>query len=416
MSALFTKRSKRVIAYLVPALVLLLISTAPLHAQKKTKGELEKRKKEIQQDIENTKELLQQTKAKKKESLFTIMIVNKKIAAREELISTISSQIGLLNRQIAETNKNITDLQTDLKKLKDDYAKMIYNAYRNRDQYSRLMFVFAASNFNQAFMRLKYLQQYSEYRHKQAEQIEQKQKELSEKLKELEVRKTEKRELLGSEQSEKEVLSKEKSEKEDVLTGLQSKEKQIKTDLDKKKKDAEKLQQAIIVIIKEEIEKANAADRSKPASTKLVLTPEAQQLSTSFSSNHGKLPWPVIQGVVIDRFGPHPHPTMPDITINNNGVDIATSKGALARSVFDGEVTGVVNIPGAGKVIIIRHGEYLSVYSNLNDVYVKTGDKIKTKQNIGTILFDDEDAKTELHIEIWKGQTNLDPEDWLYRN
>lgn len=386
----------------------------PVFAQKQSKTDLEEKKKKLQQDIEYTNQLLSETKKNKKLSLNQLLTLNKKLSDRQELINTISGQIFLLNRRINETNKNIAALQTELKKLKDDYAKMIYNAYRNRDEYSRLMFIFASTNFNQAYIRLKYLQQYSEYRHKQAEQIELKQKELNEKLQELEVRKTEKRELLGSQENEKEVLTKEKSEKEEVLTELQSKEKQLKADLEKKKKDAEKLQQAIMRIIKEEIEKANA-DRSKP-SNKLVLTPEAQQLSSSFSNNRGKLPWPVIQGVIIDRFGPHPHPSMPEITISNNGVDIATSKGALARGVFDGEVTGVVNIPSSGHVVIVRHGEFLSVYANLKEVYVKTGDKIKTKQNIGSILLDEEDGKTELHIEIWKGQTKLDPEEWLYRN
>lgn len=395
--------------------VLCLAIAVPAFAQKQSKTDLEEKKKKLQQDIELTNQLLSETKKSKKLSLNQLLTLNKKLSDRQELINTISGQIFALNRRISETNKNITELQAELKKLKDDYAKMIYNAYRNRDEYSRLMFIFASTNFNQAYIRLKYLQQYSEYRHKQAEQIELKQKELNEKLQELEVRKTEKRELLGSQESEKEALTKEKSEKEEVLTELQSKEKQLKADLDKKKKDAERLQQAIMRIIKEEIEKANS-DKSRSAGTKLVLTPEAQQLSSSFSKNQGKLPWPVIQGVIIDRFGPHPHPTMPDITISNNGVDIATSKGALARAVFDGEVTGVVSVPSSGHVVIVRHGEFLSVYSNLNDVYVKAGDKIKTKQNIGSILFDEEDAKTELHIEIWRGQNKLDPEDWLYKN
>jgi septal ring factor EnvC (AmiA/AmiB activator) len=412
MNELFIRRNKLIVGIALLAVFCLSLAI-PVLAQKPTKTDLEEKKKKLQQDIELTNQLLSETKKSKRLSLNHILTLNKKLADRQELINTISGQIFGLNRQIYETNKNITELQAELKKLKDDYAKMIYNAYRNRDEYSRLMFIFASTNFNQAYIRLKYLQQYSEYRHQQAQQIEIKQKELNQKVIELEVRKSEKRELLGSQENEKEVLTKEKSEKEEILTELQSKEKQLKAELEKKKKDAEKLQQAIMRIIREEIEKANT-DKTKPA-TRLVLTPEAQQLSSSFSNNRGKLPWPVIQGVIIDRFGPHPHPTMPEITISNNGVDIATSKGALARSVFDGEVTGVVNIPSSGHVVIIRHGEFLSVYANLNEVYVKSGDKIKTKQNLGSILLDEEDNKTELHIEIWKGQNKLDPEDWLYR-
>lgn len=416
MNELFIKRNRsewKIASALMLALCMAIATLAP--AQKQNKTDLEEKKKKLQQDIEYTNQLLSETKKNKKLSLNQLLTLNKKLSDRQELINTINGQIFQLTRKIAETNKNISDLQAELKKLKDDYAKMIYNAYRNRDDYSRLMFIFASTNFNQAYIRLKYLQQYSEYRHKQAEQIELKQKELNEKLLELEARKAEKRELLGSQENEKETLTKEKSEKEEVLTGLQSKEKQLKADLEKKKKDAEKLQKAILRIIQDEIRKANA-DKSKSPSNKLVLTPEAQQLSNSFSNNRGKLPWPVIQGVIIDRFGAHPHPSMPEITISNNGVDISTSKGALARALFDGVVTGVVDIPSAGHVVIVRHGEFLSVYANLKEVYVKTGDKLKTKQNIGSILLDDEDGKTELHLEIWKGQTKLDPEDWMFKN
>ena len=381
-------------------------------AQKPDKNDLENKKKKIQEEIELTNQLLQETKKNKKLSLNQLLTLNKKIDARQDLIATINSQIGYINSQININNNAITALQNDLKKLKDEYAKMIYNAYKNRDSYNRLMFVFAAQSFDQAFLRLKYYQQYNDDRKHRAEQITEKQNEITEKTKELELEKSEKKDLLGNEQSEKETLTKEKSEKEGVLTELQSKEKQLKEDLKKKKKDADKLQQAIQRIIEDEIKQKGSAEAGSKV-LKLVLTPEAQKLSSNFSGNKGSLPWPVIQGVIIDRFGPHPHPTLPEVTISNNGVDIATSKGALARAVFEGEVTGVVNIPSSGKVVIIRHGEYLSVYANLNDVYVKTGDKIKIKQNIGNILYNDEDGKTELHVEIWKGQTKLDPEDWL---
>ena len=386
-------------------------------AQKQNKNELEDRKKKLQQDIEYTNQLLNETKKNKKLSLNQLMTLNRKIIDRQELINTISSQIAELSREIGETSHKISDLQDDLQKLKNDYARMIYSAYRNRDEYGRLMFIFASDNFNQAYIRLRYLQQYSDFRHKQAEQIQLTEQELNKKLTELEAQKAEKRSLLGTQENEKSSLTKEKTEKEEALTDLQSREKKLKADLAKKKKDAEKLQQAILRIIKEEIEKANAtaANKSKSPSTKLVLTPEAQQLSSSFSNNKGKLPWPVIQGLIIEHFGTHQHPTLSDITIKNDGIEIATSKGAIARSVFDGEVTGVVNIPSSGQVVIVRHGEYLSVYANLKDVYVKTGDKVKTKQTIGSILMDNEETQTDLHLEIWKGQTKLDPEEWLFK-
>ncbi len=323
-----------------------------------------------------------------------------------------------MNHQIAQKNESIKGLQNDLTKLKAEYAKMIYYAYKNQNAYSRLMFVFAAKDFEQAFMRLKYLQQYNGYRHKQAEMIIDTKKNLDQKVQELEVKKSDQRVLLSSEQSEKQNLTSEKSEKEEVFSQLQNQESKLKKDLEKKKKDAEKLQQAIQRVIQKELEKlqdeAGAANKPKPQ--RLVLTPEAEQLSNSFASNKSKLPWPVVKGIISEHFGIHPHPLMPNIDINNNGIDITTSNGALSRAVFDGEVKAVVNMPGSGLFILVRHGEYLTIYSNLKDVYVKVGDNVKTKQNIGSVLFDDDDSKTVLHFEIWKGQTKLDPEFWLFKN
>jgi septal ring factor EnvC (AmiA/AmiB activator) len=241
---------------------------------------------------------------------------------------------------------------------------------------------------------------------------------LNEKVLDLEAKKSDQRILLTNEQTEKQNLSTEKTEKEQVFSQLQEQESKLKKDLEKKKKDAEKLQQAIQRIIQKELEKMQkeAETGNKPKPEKLVLTPEAQQLSNSFASNKGKLPWPVVKGIVSERFGIHPHPLMPNIDINNNGIDITTSTGSLTRAVFEGEVKAVVNMPGSGQFILIRHGEFLTIYSNLKDVYVKVGDKVKTKDNIGSIVLDDEDSKTVLHFEIWKGQLKLDPETGLCRN
>jgi murein DD-endopeptidase MepM/ murein hydrolase activator NlpD len=170
-------------------------------------------------------------------------------------------------------------------------------------------------------------------------------------------------------------------------------------------------------VLQKELEKAQkeAAAQNKPKPQKLVLTPESQQLSNSFASNRAKLPWPVAKGIISEHFGVHPHPLMPNIDVSNSGLDIATNAGSIARVVFDGEVRSVGNIPGAGQFILVRHGEYYTIYSNLKDVYVKTGDKVTTKQNIGSILYDDDENKTVLHFEIWRGQTKLDPEGWIFK-
>ncbi len=394
------------------------LSASGSFAQKQSKKDLENKKKQIQKEIELTNQLLAKNRKDKKRSLTDLIMLNNKIRQREELISTINREIGLLNQQIKENNESINTLQNDLTKLKAEYAKMIYYAYKNQDSYSRLVFIFASSDFEQAYMRLKYLQQYSEYRKQQAEKITKTKKVLNEKVEELETKKTDKRVLLTGEESEKQNLTSEKGEKEQVLSELQKQEGKLKKDLEKKKKDADNLQQAIQRIIQKELEKVQkeAATENKAKPQKLVLTPEAQQLSNSFASNKAKLPWPVAKGIISERFGVHPHPMMPNIDVNNNGIDITTNTGSIARAVFDGEVKGVVNMPGAGQFILVRHGEFLTVYSNLRDVYVKVGDKVTTKQSIGSILLDEDDSKTVLHFEIWRGQTKLDPENWIFKS
>ena len=417
MSQLLTKKNNRWLLLIV-LWCLALLNTTPCIAQKQTKKDLENKKKQLQNEIDYTNQLLAETKKNKKHSLNQLIALNEKIKKREELISVVNGEIGVLNRQINQNNESIRGLQNDLTKLKSEYAKMIYYAYKNQDAYNRLMFIFASKDFEQAFMRLKYLQQYSDYRHKQAEMITNTKKNLDEKVHDLEAKKSDQRVLLSSEQVEKQNLTSEKTEKEQVFSQLQEQEGKLKKDLEKKKKDAEKLQQAIQRVIQKELEKMQkeAETENKPKPEKLVLTPESQKLSNSFLSNKSKLPWPVVKGIVSEHFGVHPHPLMPNIDINNNGIDITTSTGSLTRAVFDGEVKAVVNMPGSGQFILIRHGEFLTIYSNLKEVYVKVGDKVKTKDNIGSIIFDDEDSKTVLHFEIWKGQIKLDPEGWLFKN
>ncbi len=417
MSKFRTKNNNRW-PLLIVVWCLALLNTLPCAAQKKTKKDLENKKKQLQNEIAYTNQLLDETKKNKKLSLNQLVTLNKKITVREELIYTINREINVLNGQINQNNSTIKGLQNDLSKLKSEYAKMIYYAYKNQDAYSRLMFIFASKDFDQAFMRLKYLQQYNEYRHKQAEMIINTKKMLDGKILDLEAKKSDQSVLLSSEQVEKRSLTSEKTEKEHVFSQLQEQEGKLKKDLEKKKKDAEKLEKAIQRVIQMELEKMqnDAAASNKPKPERLVLTPESQQLSNSFFSNKGKLPWPVVKGIVSERFGVHPHPLIPNIDINNNGIDITTSTGSLARAVFDGEVKAIVNMPGSGQFILVRHGEFLTIYSNLKDVYVKVGDKVKTKDNIGSIVFDGEDSKTVLHFEIWKGQIKMDPETWLFRN
>jgi murein hydrolase activator len=205
------------------------------------------------------------------------------------------------------------------------------------------------------------------------------------------------------------------------LAQLQTKEQQLKKELEKKKKDAEKLQAAIQNIIKKEMEAARLAankpkDPQKPDIKWLGLTPEAMELSNNFAGNKGKLPWPVLKGMVTEGFGPHEHPTLKGVIVDNHGIDISTTKGALVRALFEGEVKSVGLIPGSGRYVLIRHGEFLTVYNNLSEIYVNTGDKVTTKQNIGIVAYDEEENKTVLQLQVWKGSNKLDPQEWLSKS
>jgi len=382
-----------------------------LFAQK-DKKELESKKKKLQQEMADLNKMLDETTNNKEISLNQLITLNKKINVREEIISTINNEIELLGSQINAGNDSIGSMQSRLDELKKEYARMVYDAYKNESSYNKLMFIFAAEDFGQAMLRMKYLQEYEEYRHKQAVIIDSTKKNLNQKVQFLQKKKDEKKELLDSQQDEKEKLAGEKSDQQKVFTDLQGKEKKLRGEITEKQKAAKKLDEAIHKLIEEEIKKSTAKTNTKNSkNAEISLTPEAKALSKNFEGNKANLPWPVAEGVIFKPFGTYS--PMPGISMSNNGVDIATTKGAVVRTVFEGEVTGIVDMPSYGKVVMVRHGEYYSVYANLKDVFVKTGDKVTTKQNVGTLLFDEDEGKALLHLEIWKGQNKLNPEEWL---
>lgn len=389
-------------------------------ASAQTKRELEQRKEKLQKEInEANKELDRLTKSKTA-TLAQIETIKKKIRARTELINTISSEINLLDKEINQTGQNISSLEQQMKKLKEDYANMLIYAQRNNNRYQRLHFVLAANDFNQAYKRMAFLQQINQYRRQQAASIDSTQAELNRKKTALENQRAEKNKLRTSEMKQKAQLDTEKKQQDKLVGTIQEREKKLRADLAEKQKAKQKLERAIEDIIRKEIAAAKKKAATTTGSKKVTaenaftLTPEAQKLSSTFAGSRGSLPWPVEKGTISSRFGNHAHPELKGVVVNNDGIDIKTEKGAAARSVFNGEVTGIVDIPGSGSAIIIRHGEYLTVYSNLQSVNVKKGDKITTRQTIGRTGSSD-DQSAMMNFQIWKGFTKLDPEQWLAR-
>ena len=382
-----------------------------------SKSELEKQKRQLLNDIEFTNKLLNETEANKKATLSELNLLSSKINKRQELINTILREVDLIEYQIEETRGIVNSLEADLKRLKDEYAQMLYHAYKNQSQYDRLMFILSSEDFNQAYKRIKYFQQYAKHREQQARAIESTKETLESRTEELADKKLKMAYLVEDKEKEKIQLSTEKEEQDGLVQSLKDKENELKKDLKQKQRDAKKLEKAIARIIEEEIRKARAkAEKNNTTTTTksgFALTPSELTLSGNFSDNQGKLPWPSDRGVITSSFGEHPHPTLRNIKIENNGIDITTDKATKARAVYEGTVSAVVSIPGAHKAIIVRHGEFLSVYANLEDVLVKMGDKLTVKQELGTVVTSRDDGKTVLHFEIWKGATKLNPAKWI---
>lgn len=400
---------------------------------------LQENKKKIEQEIRFTNQLLKETKKDKQNSLNQLIVLKNQINKREELITNISQEINVINSEINYTQNSVDKLIKDLSDLKAEYAKMIIAANKNRGSNNILMFIFASENFNQAFQRVKYYKQYSSFRKAQAQLIINKQTELSKKRLELQTQKQSQNQLLANNQTEKIQLTQEQEAKNKTVQQLQKTEKELLKTLRRKEAEAKKLQKDIENIIAEEVRKAKAAsklraenkakpnnniskknnkeDEVKPKTTSEILTdtPEEMALSNSFASNRGKLPWPSEKGIISSTFGNHSHPELPGIVINNDGIDITTNKGASARAIFNGEVSAVISGPNGNDVVIIRHGNFLTVYSNLTSVYVKRGEKVNTKQRIGMISTNEDDDKTILQFQIWKGNSKLNPAEWIAR-
>jgi len=395
-------------------LVLIYLSSSVIgFAQDKDKGELQKERDRISQEISLTNKLLKETRDNRNKVEGELSLINRKIHLREDLIRSLNGEISLYNRRIANNRGKIEELQKDLASLKDNYAEMIRFAQRTSRSEDRLMYIFASADFFQSIRRIRYFQQYTRYRQKQADEILKTQAELNELNAGLLEVIAEKDQLIAKEESNKMELTSDLAEQKNSISNLQQEEKSLIKKLKQQEKQREELNKEIQRIIEAEI-RASKKDNAGV----FALTPEAAALSANFEKNKGKLPWPVERGVITSKFGSNPHPVLAGIVVPNNGINIATNSNAAVRAIFEGTVSAVFNIPGAGSNIIINHGGYRSVYSNLKDVHVTKGQKVEIKQIIGTVLTDEATGKTESHLEIWKvdqsGTSKQNPALWIY--
>ena len=384
----------------------------PLCAVAQTKADLEKKKKKTINEINYTNKLLEETRKNQKESENNLALLGSQISSRKELISDINNEIEFVSGRIKETESIIAMMTEDLENLKLSYARMLQIAWKNQNKNNEIMFLLSSKDFNQSYLRLKYMQQMADYRKRQLIAINAIKAFLERQKEKLLAQKAEHQKLLDEEKVEAKNLENAKKQQENTLAKLKGKEADLKKQLAEKNKQKQQLQAAIEKLIAEEVKKSSAS-KGKANTGKYELTPEEKIVSDNFGSNVGKLPWPVQRGVIVSRFGKQPHPVISGVEIDNKGIDISTTTGSDARAVFDGEVRKVFSIPGTQNAVIIRHGEYLSVYTHIDKVYVSVGDKVKAKQAIGKIYTDDAENKTVLHLEIWKGSATLNPANWL---
>ena len=456
------------------ALVLLLgLASISMYAQS-DKSKMQSRKSKLEKEIIELNRELEQTKLNKSANLNQLVLINKKISKREDLINEIEEEVGNIDNQVKNLNDTIYRITLNLSSLKAEYARIIYSTYRNRSAYNRLMFIFASHNFNQAYKRLKYLQQYTSYRKEQVKSINETQQVLAAKKLEFERQKSSKLQLKHSQEKERNELANEKSQKDEKIKNLTSQEKTLLVKLRNNEVALNKLQIAIENVVAAEIKKANeekarkaanlanerkaiadaerkakaraeaenksksktesgkkiAEPRTEPvarveetrstaakaapvSSNSMSVSAEDVALSGSFAGNKGRLPSPIDRGSIISSFGEHPHAEFQNIKIKNNGIDITSTPGAQAKVIFDGEISSIMFIANLNYVVIVRHGDYLSVYSNLESVSVKKGDKVKIRQSLGTVATGQGESKSRLHFELWQGTIVQNPASWL---
>ncbi len=441
---------------------LFLITFSLLASAQDKKSTLEAKKKKLLDEIKFTQQVLEKTKQSKDATLADLTALSEQIKLRQKLILEVEDEIGTFTEKINENIDSLKRKEQQLTQLKKEYADAIVRIYKSQRFTDRLLFVVNANSFSEALRRVNYLRKYASFRNQQAAQIMDTKSVISGQIAVIDQKKKTKEQLLSGQVKEKQELNKTVTQKSVVVQTLKQKEKDLQVKITKKQAEAQKLDAQIEAIIKKEIELARlaeikrqkeeaekqaaiaaaalakkkaaeeavkkakeagkeaskedvaAANKKIETPVKIKDTPEYDQLTSNFLGNKGKLPWPVEKGFVSKGFGRYTHPELGNVSIDNNGIDIRTDANASVRCVFEGKVVGILNNPTFKNAVIVSHGDYFTVYSKLASVNVTKGQKISTKQVIGT-AFSDEDNITEVHLEVWKGAAKLNPADWIYK-
>ncbi|MFN8282688.1 MAG: peptidoglycan DD-metalloendopeptidase family protein [Chitinophagales bacterium] len=428
------------------------------------KAALEEKRKKLLEEIKFTQKVLTKTKASKEATMADLTALSKQIELRQKLIKEVETEIGTYTEKINENIDELKMREQQLAQLKKEYAAAVVKTYKTQRFADKILFVANANSFSEALRRVNYLRKYANFRKVQAQQILDTKTQISGQIASINTKKKTKEELLSGQVKEKQQLNATVTQKNEVVKSLKKQEVLLQGDIKKKQAAAQKLNSQIEEIIRKEIELARIAEekrkkeeaekaakeaakiaeaeaakkkaaelaakkakeegkpappayvepKKEPVVVKPAPTPEYDQLTTNFYGNKGKLPWPVENGFINKRFGNYTHPELGSVMIQNNGIDIRTDANSNVRCIFEGKVVGILNNPTFKNAVIISHGDYFTVYSKLESVNVTKGQKISTKQVIGT-AFTDEDNITEVHLEVWKGAAKLNPADWIFK-
>ena len=392
----------------------LIISVATSQSTSARQKALEEQKKRLQQEIKQINTILFSNIRKEKSVVSKVEDLDLKISVRSQIVKVNNQQANLLTRQINVNQRNITNLRSELKNLKKDYANMIVKSYKSKSSQNRLMFLFSSADFLQAYKRIQYMKQYANFRKKQGEEISEKTQTIQNLNKILLDQKIIKEALVAENKIVQTTLMKERKFQQNLIRSIKSKSRSLTSEIKQKQRQSAAIDKEIERLIREAIAASNKL-AGKASKNVFALTPEAKLLAKNFVANKGKLPWPVEKGVVTQRFGTQPHPLVKTTMIKSNGVTISTNPKSKARAVFDGEVMAILSFKGSNPAVLIKHGNFITTYKNIAKVYVRKGQKVKSKQSIGEIFTHPQSGKTTLQFSVFNELKPQNPKNWIYK-
>ena len=404
---------KNVITYCI--VLCCLLTTVNTFAQNKRQQELEQQRMSLMKEIEKINSLLFQEKKEEKSILVAVEDLNYKIAVRQNLIRVTNQQANILTREINSNQDEITRLRKKLTLLKEEYAAMVVKSYKSKSEESKVMFLLSSTNFQQAYKRLQYIKQYADHQKKQAQLIKEQTVKLQELNTSLSKQKEEKQKLIDANRRSRQQLQKELDQQEDMVSSIKKNLRSYNAQIKTKRQEVDKIDREIERIIRDAMANSNKKAGKATTSNTFAMTPEEKELAANFTSNKGKLPWPVNQGVVKMRYGKQKSLIDKTVTINSNGVRIATNKGEKVRAVFQGTVHSIMVPKNGNNVVLVQHGNYFTVYKNLTKINVKKGDKVSTKQIIGEVNTDRVTGESLLSFVIFKDGKTQNPANWIFR-